>query len=148
MTVVVCTLDSITADKQATQSELARAVVKVKKLRNHLCAVAGDWDLAQEMFHWFEEGADPIRFPAFQRTDNNWVAFVVVTPDQRVLKYERSPFPMDYTAATIKDGWYVFGSGRDYAIGALACGATPVEAVKIASKYSTTCGQGVVSFKL
>jgi hypothetical protein len=46
------------ADKQATQSDLVRRVTKIRRINGHLCAAAGDWDLAQEMFHWFEQGAD------------------------------------------------------------------------------------------
>jgi ATP-dependent protease HslVU (ClpYQ) peptidase subunit len=138
----------LAADKQATQSDMRRTVTKIRKLRGHLCAVAGDWDYAQDLFTWFEDGADARILPAFQKTDQNWVAFLVITPDKRVLKYERSAYPMDYTESVKKDGWYVFGSGRDYAVGALAMGATATEAVKIASKYCISCGCGVTSLTL
>lgn len=143
MTVIVWDGKSLTTDKQATQSDLMRTVTKSRIIRGHLCAVAGDWDLAQEMFVWFERGAKPDEVPPFFRSKEDWVAFVAITPDKRVLKFERSPYPMDFTETVEKDGWFVFGSGRDFAVGALAMGASPEEAVRIASKYCTTCGNGV-----
>lgn len=143
MTVIVWDGKSLTTDKQATQSDLMRTVTKSRIIRGHLCAVAGDWDLAQEMFVWFERGAKPDEVPPFFRSKEDWVAFVAITPDKRVLKFERSPYPMDFTETVEKDGWFVFGAGRDFAVGALAMGASPEEAVRIASKYCTTCGNGV-----
>lgn len=143
MTVIVWDGKSLTTDKQATQSNLMRTVTKSRIIRGHLCAVAGDWDLAQEMFVWFERGAKPDEVPPFFRSKEDWVAFVAITPDKRVLKFERSPYPMDFTETVENDGWFVFGSGRDFAVGALAMGASPEEAVRIASKYCTTCGNGV-----
>lgn len=143
MTVIVWDGKTLATDKQATQSELVRTVTKSRIIRGHLCAVAGDWDLAQEMFMWFEKGAKPDDVPPFFRSKDDWVAFVAITPDKRVLKFERSPYPMDFTETVEKDGWFVFGSGRDFAVGALAMGASPEEAVMVASKYCTTCGNGV-----
>jgi len=130
------------ADKQATQSDLMRRVTKIRRINDHLCAAAGDWDLAQEMFHWFEQGAEPGKEPACMRNKDDWVAFLVITPDKRVLKYERSPYPMDFTEAATGDGWYVFGSGRDFAIGALAAGADIHTALEIVSRYCAGCGMG------
>jgi hypothetical protein len=148
MTVVVWDGKTLCADKRATQSDLVRTVTKIRRIRGHLCAVAGDWDLAQETFKWFEDGASTTELPPFFRDKDNWVAFVVVTPEGRLLKYERSPYPMDYTEAVADDGFYVIGSGRDFAIGALAMGATPRQAVLIASRHCISCGNGVDEFTL
>lgn len=144
MTVIIWDhrVKALGADKQATQSDLVRKVTKIKRIRGHLCAAAGDWDLAQEMFHWFEQGADPEKAPACMRDKQDWVAFLVITPEGRVLKYEKSPYPMDFTESATVDGWYVFGSGRDFAIGALATGASIVEALEVTMKYCSGCGQG------
>ena len=130
------------ADKQATQSDLVRRVTKIRRINGHLCATAGDWDLAQEMFHWFEHGADPEKHPPCMRNKDDWVAFLVITPDKRVLKYEKSPYPMDFTEAARSDGWYAFGSGRDFAIGAMAAGADIHTALEIVSRYCAGCGMG------
>lgn len=133
---------TLTADKQSTQSDMTRVVTKVRRIHGYLCAAAGDWDLAQEMFEWFGQGAEPAQAPPCMRNKDDWVAFLAITPDCRVLKYERSPHPMDFTEAAMRDGWYVFGSGRDYAVGALAAGLSAQEAVRIASQFSIACGMG------
>lgn len=130
------------ADKQATQSDLVRRVTKIRRIRDHLCAAAGDWDQAQEMFKWFEDGANPAEAPPCIRHKDDWVAFVAITPDKRVLKYERSPLPMDFTEAAVSDGWYVFGSGRDFAIGALAAGADIYTALDVVGRFCVNCGMG------
>lgn len=44
-----------------------------------------------------------------------------------------------------KEAW---GSGRDFALGALSMGATAAEAVKIACKHSTTCGGKIHTFTI
>ena len=130
------------ADRKAVQSEMARRVTKIRRIRGHLCAAAGDWDLAQEMFQWFEQGADPDRVPPCVRNKDDWVAFVVITPEGRVLKYERSPLPMDFTESAEYDGWYVFGSGRDFAVGALGAGADIHTALDVTARFCVSCGMG------
>ncbi len=82
------------------------------------------------------------------RSKEDWVAFLVITPEGRVLKYEKSPYPMNFTESAKEDGWYVFGSGRDYAIGALATGASIVEALEVTMKYCSGCGLGYDIFTL
>jgi len=136
------------ADKQSTQSDLVRRVTKIRRIRDHLCAIAGDWDLGQEMFKWFEDGANPAEAPPCMRNKDDWVAFLAITPDKRVLKYERGPLPMDFTEAAVNDGWYVFGSGRDFAVGALAAGADIHTALKITSRYCVNCGMGYDVFSI
>ena len=41
-----------------------------------------------------------------------------------------------------------FGEGREYALGAMAMGATAQEAVQIANEYSLHCGKGVSCYTL
>lgn len=137
MTVVIWDGKTLAADKQATNAGLKRRVTKLRRIRGHLCAVSGDFDYAQEVFHWFESGADPANYPACQRTEN-WVSFLVITPDRRILKYERSPYPADFTG----DGVYAMGSGRDFAIAAVYLGFDAVKGVEVASVFEAGCGLG------
>jgi ATP-dependent protease HslVU (ClpYQ) peptidase subunit len=46
----------------------------------------------------------------------------------------------------IKSQFYAIGSGANIAMGALACGKTPQEAVKLASKYDSYTGMGIKSY--
>jgi hypothetical protein len=147
VTVIVWDGVRLAADKLSVQSGLKRPVTKIRKLeisdQTYLCGAAGDWDLAQEMFLWFRNGAKPEDEPPFMRNKDDWVAFVVITPEKRVLKYERSPYPIDFTEAVEHDGFYVFGNGRELAIGAMAAGSDVVEAIEITSRFLDSCGMGV-----
>lgn len=118
---------------------LKRPVTKLRRINGDCCGVAGDWDIGQEILHWYERGAKPEDYPEFQKKENEFVGLLVVTKDKRVLKYERSPYPMDFTEA----GVFAMGSGRDFAYGALECGADAIKAVWVASRYDAYCGFGV-----
>lgn len=51
-------------------------------------------------------------------------------------------------AARCFSHWLTIGSGSDFAVGALAMGASSIQAVKVAAQYSTTCGGRVISYQL
>lgn len=137
MTCIIWDGKTLAADKQATNAGLKRRVTKLRKIRGHLCAVSGDFDYAQEVFQWFEAGADPATYPACQKTES-WVSFLVITPERRILKYERSPYPADFT----EDGAYAMGSGRDFAIAAVHLGFDAAKGVEVASFFESGCGLG------
>ena len=139
MTIIVWDGKTLASDKQATNAGLKRQVTKIFVINGHMVGFSGDFDYAQTMKHWFESGCKPEEFPKHQEDDNKWVGMVVITPDKRVLKYERSPYPMDFTEA----GAHCFGAGRDFAYGALAMGANAVEAVEVTCRYENSCGMGI-----
>lgn len=56
----------------------------------------------------------------------------------KCVAYEEPGFPIP-----IEDKMYVAGSGGDIALGAMAFGASPEEAVKIASEWDVDTGLGV-----
>lgn len=144
MTIIVWDGVTLAADKQATQSDLARKVKKIRRIRGNLVGASGQWDLAQEMFDWFAQGAKREAWPATQRTDDKWVGLLVITPNRKILKYESSPIPIDFTA----NKRYAFGSGRDFAYGAMEMGADARAAVLAASKFDINCGMGVDTLTL
>ena len=49
----------------------------------------------------------------------------------------------DFTVLLDESGWYAIGSGAPYALGALAMGATPEEAVRTAAMFDIWTGFGV-----
>jgi ATP-dependent protease HslVU (ClpYQ) peptidase subunit len=99
---------------------------------------------AEELMRWFELGSDESKYPEFQKKDDEFVGMMVITPDKRVLKYERSPIPMEYP----EEKWYAIGSGRDFAYGALHMGADAVKAVEATIAYSSSCGLGIDTLTL
>lgn len=139
MTIIVWDGRMLAADKQVTTSGLRRKVTKIFKIRDHLVGFSGDFDLAQSLKYWFQSGADIEKYPTFQSDSDKFVGMLVITPDREILKYERSPHPIYMT----ENKTYALGSGRDFAIGAMAMGANAVEAVSIASIFDSGCGMGI-----
>lgn len=138
MTVIAWDGSVLAADKQATNAGLKMTATKLRKINGCICAATGDWDRAQSLYEWFARGAKPEDFPDFQKTDDGFVGMVVVHPDNTVVKYERAPYPY-----TIEDKLFAVGSGRDFALGAMATGANAIQAVHIASRFDSGCGMGV-----
>lgn len=143
MTVIAWDGIELAADRQMTSGNIVSTTNKLRRLRGHLCAVTGGYDQGEEMFAWFERGADPKDFPPMQRDKDDWAGLVVVTPESKVLKYERTPYPIRFEAQRI-----AFGSGRDFALAAMYLGKTAREAVEVASVFDYSCGFGVDTLSL
>jgi hypothetical protein len=86
------------------------------------------------MAQWWVSGARPDTFPAIQRTDD-WARLIVFADGHPPLVYEVAPRP------TVHYGPFgAWGSGRDFAIGAMAAGADAAAAVRAAIQFDTNCG--------
>ena len=88
------------------------------------------------MLKWYREGADVLRWPKFQDTDA-WIVLIVATK-HGAFYYENQPVPIP-----VECPYQAWGSGRDYAIGALDMGACAVRAVEAACKHDAGCGNGI-----
>lgn len=97
----------------------------------------------QIMANWYEAGADLEKYPICQRDKDDWSRLIVVKPRGLVVVYEQWP-----TGFHPEDKFLAFGSGRDYAMGAMAMGADARRAVEIASHFCTSCGMGVDALTL
>lgn len=138
MSVVAWDGKSIAADKQATVSGLRFKVTKIWRIKSgEIIAGTGDWDSFAMVAKWYEEGADPGKWPACQSHKDDWARLTVVGPDG-VKVYERQP-----VFIRVEDPFMAWGSGRDYAMGAMARGANAKEAVEIAMRFDNGCGLGI-----
>lgn len=89
---------------------------------------------------------EPERFLALLNADNNPLEWKGDKPDLRALMiapngslflFEDSIWP----SGPINAGeFYAIGSGSDYAMGAMAMGASAVEAVRVAIQFDPNCG--------
>jgi ATP-dependent HslUV protease subunit HslV len=86
---------------------------------------------------WVVAGRRPETFPTVTSMSN----FVIVTPARGLIRYTNTPMPTAHGFNKC-----AFGTGRDFAYGALHMGATAVEAVAAAIKYHTQCGSGIQSY--
>ena len=131
----------LAADRQATNAGMRRVVSKLRLLPDSLWMTGtGDASILAEMMAWFEAGANVEKFPKRQASDDGG-AFLVVRRAE-ILVYERGPIPLPLHPDNKIAAW---GSGRDYAIGAMEMGADAAKAVEIACRWEVYCGHGVDS---
>jgi len=91
---------------------------------------------------WWEAGAADEFWPDCQHHENRWSRLIVARKDY-VEFYEQEPIALPVTAL-----FMAWGSGRDYAMGAMAMGASATEAVEIANRFDIDCGLGIDIFDL
>lgn len=140
MTVVVYDGASLAVDRGVTDGYTMWAQNKAWKFND--CVVTGTGHMATviAMRDWYMEGANPDKFPASLALGDTYSELIVVSK-AGLIRFERSPIAIEH-------GHYkcAFGTGKDFAYGALAMGATAEQAVTIANHYSIHCGMGVDVF--
>lgn len=99
-------------------------------------AVTGQADANLLMLEWYLAGANPDKFPTNQSTDS-WGRLLVVD-HSGVFVYEKLP-----VRVYVEDDYVAFGSGAEYALGAMYVGGSAVDAVSAASYWSLGCGRGI-----
>lgn len=136
MTVVVWDGTTLAADRQFTNHDCAFEGTKIAyTLEGEVIAFTGPHVEGLVMMDWYVKGADPANFPDSQKSEH-W-ARLIVAAKHGVKVYENLPYPMPH------HGVGAWGSGRDYALGALHVGADAKLAAESACRWSTGCGYGV-----
>ena len=136
MTIIAWDGHCMAADKMA-ENGLMSPVTKIRRIGDMLVGGAGSISACADMFHWFEAGCDPDKWPPLQRSNSAYVLVVKGTPAV-VMVYESSPYP-----TVIERRFHAIGSGRDFAMAAMHLGRTAKEAVELASVMAVNCGLGV-----
>ena len=95
------------------------------------------------LIEWFNNGADPDAWPSWQQSGDEWARLMVFPNYRPPYFFERLPYPQ-----SVPDAFLAWGSGRDFALGALAMGADATKAVEIACKLCATCGMGIDTFRI
>ena len=138
MSVIAWDGTHIAADKQSTVSDIRMTTTKMRRLKSgEIAAWTGSQECGLILARWYEEGADSHRWPEFQKDKENWTRLIIVSSEGAFF------FEMQPVAQVVEDQFMAWGSGRDFAMGALAQGATAKEAVAIANRLCTTCGLGI-----
>ena len=139
MSVIAWDGTTLAADKRACNGTLRSVTTKIWRVYQNLLGYTGDACEGEDLVAWFKAGAKPEDFPAHLRNDSqHWARLLVITPERRILIYERGPHPVKF-----EDGIFAAGSGRDFALAAMHLGKTAAEAVAVASHFDTACGDGV-----
>ena len=142
MSVVVWDGTWLAADRQANTADLAVTCQKLMRAENgNILAFTGTLECGLMLAQWYNEGANPDKWPEFQKTEE-WTRLIVVDNEGASI-YEKLPI-----AQKIHDTHASWGSGRDYALGAMAMGADAKRAVEIASEYNIDCGKGIDALRV
>ena len=142
MSVVAWDGKTLAADCQATCADLKTKTKKIFQVGKYILGFSGDEDKVQQLLAWYKDGCKYEDWPKFQEDKERWTRMIIASTEG-VFMYEQTPYPMpilaDFTA---------WGSGRDFAIGAMEMGADARRAVEVANIHSTGCGFGVESYSL
>lgn len=145
MSIVVWDGTSLVADRQATCADMKIECQKIHLLRgltNTIVAFTGNIGEGLVLVDWVRNGQKKEEWPEFQKDNDRWCRLIIVIRNL-VVMYETEPMPIPQYGP-----FNAWGSGRDFAMGALAMGANAVEAVEITCRFSTTCGLGFDVFRL
>lgn len=141
MSIIVWDGQTLAADNQGTHCGLRFYVKKLYRLDDGtLLAFVGGASEGLNLIDWYKRGADPKEWPETQKSEEDMATLIIVTPQGVAACYEKCPVPIP-----IEKVPHAWGSGRDFALGALAMGADARKAVEIASVYAEGCGQGITA---
>lgn len=136
MSTVVYRDGVLAADRQVTDDNRCLGEVrKIFKGKDCLIGTTGAYSDAMAFVKWAEKGFPPKEKPESVRD----VEAIVVRRDG---SYYVTTAPL-WIEEPIGSDFYASGSGSSIAIGALAMGATSVEAVQIAMQYDVYTGKGL-----
>jgi len=142
MSVIAWDGKTIAADKSSTCCEMRAPVTKILRLKSgDVVAWTGGQEQGMALAEWYENGADRTTWPEFQKGDD-WTRLIVASK-AGVFEFERLPFPQK-----IESPFRAWGSGRDFAMGAMAMGADASTAVIVATTYNIHCGCGLDAFDI
>jgi len=145
MTVIVVAGGHFVVDSAGMQGNTLHSVVKyrTKNLGSGpplVAAAFGNADACERLLCWW--GGDTARYP-HPITRNRPVAEMVTWNRGKIFKFHDQS-----TQSTHLTGDCAFGDGAEYAYGALAMGATALQAAQVACKYSPSCGGPLIQFKI
>lgn len=135
MTTIVYRAGIVAADSLAVRGDMA-APEKVEKLwrtaSGGVAAITGTYAFAESARSWIDFGKKDWEKPKFD-SDTRIIEFLT---DGRILEHDADGMGR----TTPLEDYYAWGSGRDFAYGALAAGATARQAVEIAAKFDLMTG--------
>jgi len=147
MTVIAWDGEVLATDTQCTMGNAKYQSPKAwyESVGGQACIISGVGTLKNIHRHkeWLikNKNGDGVSFP-YADLHHHYYQFILVTKEG-LLRYEGTPYPIVHGVNAC-----AFGEASDFAYGALAMGATAIEAVKVAIQYSHQCGGNVESYSL
>lgn len=137
MTTVVCNRASMAADKRISGGPIFSST-KIFRVNGSLIGVAGHLEQALRFVEWRRT---PEQKPAFNEPVN--FEALELRPDGALVWW--GP---EMVGVAIEDDYYAIGSGSAIALGAMAMGASPKQAIKAASRWDVSTGSEVQTMAL
>lgn len=136
VTVIAWDGHTLAADSQATvDNETIAQVRKIHVLGDgSALSFSGLMEEGLVLKQWYENGACPDRYPSFQTQDNRGPTTLVVASRDALIMFREQP-----VAIPIEMPYWAWGTGAQFALGALARGADACEAVRVACQFSPWC---------
>lgn len=122
----------LAADSRVSTDGSMWGVNKAKRIGRSLVAAAGDWDDVLKFWELIEKKKKNVGL-----TDDSEVEGIELSPTGIYL------YSSSGKRYPIRDAFFAIGSGAPYALGAMAMGANPEEAVQIASKFDPATGGSI-----
>lgn len=143
MTTVAYKDGVLAADRRVTFGAVKDAFsTKIARGQNGLIGVAGALTLSRRALRWFVEGETSER-PAFSLGDK--IAQAIIVRPSGALEFHDDA---GWAQIETSQPYYALGTGAEFAYGAMASGASAVEAVEIASRFDLQSGDGVDSLAI
>jgi ATP-dependent protease HslVU (ClpYQ) peptidase subunit len=136
MTTIIATAEVIASDRRVTGGPMFKAT-KIQRIKGSLYGGAGNLEQIMKMFEWFK---NPDMKPEWKFEPD----FSILQVSAEGLFY----WGTEMIAVPVGMPFYAIGSGANYALGALECGAPPEEAIRIAHKFDPYTGREVQVHKL
>jgi hypothetical protein len=143
MTVIAWDGRTLAADKRMLSGRTVGSTTKIFRIGAELVGFAGTPAGGQEMMRWYEDGAFKEKFPEKNRDPDRCITMVVIRKDGSIWEFQNSPDPFKHD-----DPFYAWGCGDEAALVAMACGKTAFEAVEMAARFNSGCGNGVDTLAL
>lgn len=134
----------LAADSLATRNG-AREGLSVKILRRGplLAGATGSADFAKAFRDWFARGCKG-DCPPMGDPDKNWGEGFIIMPDERLVVFGPAA---TWESGGLHDGTGAWGSGGEFARGAMAAGATAEEAVAAACRFDIHSGGQIITLR-
>jgi 20S proteasome alpha/beta subunit len=143
MTVLAWDGITLAADRRANASGMPFSVTKIFRIEKGIVGIDGCMGEGLEIIEWLKQGADPEKYPSFQKDNERYVHALLIMNNKEIWRYERQPYPI-----IVEMPFFASGSGRDFAISAMAMGKTAKEAVELACRFDVYCGNGIDELNL
>lgn len=114
---------------------------KISKIRGDIIGCEGNDSYITQFLEWYQQGRDPEKRP--ENIESGEFGAVVLTGEGRLIKYFAECYPIEHNSEFI-----TLGSGGEIAVGAMAQGASPYEAVRTASQFNVWTGGEIVEERI